>query len=210
MLPGPDLLGYAATVLSAVSFVPQVVKVLRTRETDDLSLATFVCTALALALWCVHGVWTGAMPVAIANGLTAALASIILFVKLRNDLAGRGGQRGRWSGRMSAAARARARRAPKRLRRPPDLRRGANDPRLAGFECLSMVVGNGDNDMNQDQAAGTWDVVKGKAKRIWGELTDDDFTKAEGSADKLYGIIQQRFGDAKEAIQRKLDQAHLP
>jgi len=64
--------------------------------------------------------------------------------------------------------------------------------------------------MNQDQAAGTWDVVKGKAKRIWGELTDDDFTKAEGSADKLYGIIQQRFGDAKEAIQRKLDQAHLP
>lgn len=64
--------------------------------------------------------------------------------------------------------------------------------------------------MNQDQAAGTWDIVKGKAKRIWGELTDDDFTKAEGSADKLYGIIQQRFGDAKEAIQRKLDQAHLP
>lgn len=53
-------------------------------------------------------------------------------------------------------------------------------------------------------------MVKGKAKRIWGELTDDDFTKAEGSADKLYGIIQQRFGDAKEAIQRKLDQAHLP
>lgn len=73
-----------------------------------------------------------------------------------------------------------------------------------------MLLGNGDNDMNQDQAAGTWDIVKGKAKRIWGELTDDDFTKAEGSADKLYGIIQQRFGDAKEAIQRKLDQAHLP
>jgi uncharacterized protein YjbJ (UPF0337 family) len=64
--------------------------------------------------------------------------------------------------------------------------------------------------MNQDQVAGKWDVIKGKAKRIWGELTDDDFTKAEGSADKLYGIIQQRFGDAKEAIQKKLDQAHLP
>ena len=25
--------------------------------------------------------------------------------------------------------------------------------------------------MNQDQANGTWDVIKGKAKRIWGELT---------------------------------------
>jgi uncharacterized protein YjbJ (UPF0337 family) len=64
--------------------------------------------------------------------------------------------------------------------------------------------------MNQDQANGTWDVIKGKAKRIWGELTDDDFLKSEGSADKLYGRIQERFGDTKEAIQRKLDGIHLP
>lgn len=64
--------------------------------------------------------------------------------------------------------------------------------------------------MNQDQIAGKFDVLKGKAKRIWGELTDDDFSKAEGSVDKLYGIIQQRFGDAKDAILRKLDDTHLP
>lgn len=64
--------------------------------------------------------------------------------------------------------------------------------------------------MNQDQVQGKWDEIKGKAKRIWGELTDDDFLKAEGSADKLYGIIQQRFGDGKEAIQRKLEDLHLP
>ena len=64
--------------------------------------------------------------------------------------------------------------------------------------------------MNQDQANGTWDVIKGKAKKIWGELTDDDFLKAEGSADKLYGRIQERFGDTKEAIQKKLDGLHLP
>jgi len=64
--------------------------------------------------------------------------------------------------------------------------------------------------MNQDQVKGSWDVIKGKAKRIWGELTDDDFLKSEGSADKLYGRIQERFGDTKEAIQRKLDDVHLP
>lgn len=64
--------------------------------------------------------------------------------------------------------------------------------------------------MNQDQANGAWDTLKGKAKRIWGELTDDDMLKAEGSADKLYGLIQERFGDTKEAIQRKLDGTHLP
>lgn len=64
--------------------------------------------------------------------------------------------------------------------------------------------------MNQDQLNGKWDTIVGKAKRIWGELTDDDFKKAEGSADKLYGFIQEKFGDTKEAIQQKLDRLHLP
>jgi uncharacterized protein YjbJ (UPF0337 family) len=63
--------------------------------------------------------------------------------------------------------------------------------------------------MNKDQANGIWDQLKGKAKRIWGELTDDDFTKASGSADKLYGLIEQRFGDTKEAIKSKLDKISL-
>ena len=64
--------------------------------------------------------------------------------------------------------------------------------------------------MNQDQASGVWEQLKGKAKRVWGELTDDDFLKAEGSSDKLYGVIQQRFGDTKETIKTKLDQLTLP
>ena len=49
--------------------------------------------------------------------------------------------------------------------------------------------------MNQDQAGGKWDQIKGRAKKAWGELTDDDFKKAEGSMDKLYGVIQEKFGD---------------
>jgi uncharacterized protein YjbJ (UPF0337 family) len=63
--------------------------------------------------------------------------------------------------------------------------------------------------MNKDQAQGRWDQVKGKAKKIWGELTDDDFKKAEGSTDKLYGIIQERFGDAKKVIVDKIEKMHL-
>jgi uncharacterized protein YjbJ (UPF0337 family) len=59
--------------------------------------------------------------------------------------------------------------------------------------------------MNTDQSEGQFETLKGKAKRIWGELTDDDFTKAEGNADKLYGTIQTKFGDTKEVIKRKID-----
>ncbi len=58
--------------------------------------------------------------------------------------------------------------------------------------------------MNEDQVKGPWLQLKGEAKRLWGALTDDDLTKAEGSRDKLIGIIQERFGDTKDAIRRKL------
>jgi uncharacterized protein YjbJ (UPF0337 family) len=59
--------------------------------------------------------------------------------------------------------------------------------------------------MNKDQMDGAWEQVKGKAKRVWGELTDDDFKKADGSTDKLFGIIQQKFGDTKESIKKKIE-----
>jgi len=64
--------------------------------------------------------------------------------------------------------------------------------------------------MNTDQVQGQWEQMKGKAKRIWAELTDDDFLAAQGSLDKLYGLIQQRYGDSKEEIKRKLDRATMP
>lgn len=58
--------------------------------------------------------------------------------------------------------------------------------------------------MNRDQVVGSFKQIQGEAKRIWGALTDDDFTRAEGSTDKLVGIIQARFGDATDAIRRQL------
>jgi uncharacterized protein YjbJ (UPF0337 family) len=61
-----------------------------------------------------------------------------------------------------------------------------------------------DNHMNQDQASGKWEQLKGRAKEAWGSLTDDDFKKAEGSAEKLYGVIQEKVGDTKESIRNKL------
>ena len=63
--------------------------------------------------------------------------------------------------------------------------------------------------MNQDQVKGKWEQVKGRAKRAWADLTDDDLMRAEGSEDKLYGIIQEKFGDTKDAIQEKLAKLHL-
>jgi uncharacterized protein YjbJ (UPF0337 family) len=52
-----------------------------------------------------------------------------------------------------------------------------------------------------------FEQVKGQARKTWTGLTDDDFKKANGSVDKLYGVIQNKFGDSKENIEKKLGQS---
>jgi uncharacterized protein YjbJ (UPF0337 family) len=64
--------------------------------------------------------------------------------------------------------------------------------------------------MNRDQVFGLVAQLKGKAKVIWGELTNDPDRKAEGTIDKLYGRLQQRFGDSKQQLKRTLDRVRLP
>lgn len=59
--------------------------------------------------------------------------------------------------------------------------------------------------MNKDQIEGKWEQIKGAAKKAWGSLTDDDLLKAEGSLEKLYGVIHEKVGDSKEAAKEKLD-----
>lgn len=59
--------------------------------------------------------------------------------------------------------------------------------------------------MNWDQIKGNWKQMKGHVKSQWGQLTDDDLTRAEGDRDVLVGRIQERYGIAKEEAQRQVD-----
>ena len=56
--------------------------------------------------------------------------------------------------------------------------------------------------MNQDQVKGKFKQLSGEIKRKWGQLTDDDLKQAEGSMEKLVGIIQEKTGDKREAIEK--------
>ena len=48
--------------------------------------------------------------------------------------------------------------------------------------------------MNKDTIKGQFDQFIGSAKTQWGKLTDDDFLKVEGDAQKLKGVVQERYG----------------
>jgi uncharacterized protein YjbJ (UPF0337 family) len=56
-----------------------------------------------------------------------------------------------------------------------------------------------------DQIVGKWNQVKGEVRTRWGELTDDDVEQIAGQRDKLAGKLQERYGIAKEEVNKQID-----
>jgi uncharacterized protein YjbJ (UPF0337 family) len=59
--------------------------------------------------------------------------------------------------------------------------------------------------MNWDIIEGNWNQTKGKVKEQWGKLTDDDLTKISGKRDQLAGKLQERYGIAKDEVEKQLN-----
>ncbi|MCX7932399.1 MAG: SemiSWEET transporter [Rhodovarius sp.] len=78
-----EALGLAAGTLTTAAFVPQVLRTWRTRSAEDFSLPMLLMFVAGVALWLGYGIAVAALPVVLANGITLALASVILWVRLR-------------------------------------------------------------------------------------------------------------------------------
>ena len=77
------IVGVIAGALCTVSFLPQVIKVFKTKHTKDLSLATFLLLSLGIFLWLMYGILIGQLPVILANGAILPLAVLILIMKIK-------------------------------------------------------------------------------------------------------------------------------
>jgi uncharacterized protein YjbJ (UPF0337 family) len=60
--------------------------------------------------------------------------------------------------------------------------------------------------MNWEKVQGNWKQFKGKVKEKWGKLTDDDLTVVAGKREQLAGILQKKYGYAKEQAEKELDE----
>ncbi|QGY47686.1 CsbD family protein [Maribellus comscasis] len=56
-----------------------------------------------------------------------------------------------------------------------------------------------------DKMKGNWNVIKGKLKQKYGDLTDDDLKYVEGQEDELLGRIQKRTGKTNEEFKKFID-----
>lgn len=78
-----SVIGYVAAVLTTASFVPQVLKIWRTRSANDVSLGMYSLFTLGIFIWLVYGVLIESWPVIVANFVTLVLAGAVLVMKLK-------------------------------------------------------------------------------------------------------------------------------
>jgi uncharacterized protein YjbJ (UPF0337 family) len=61
--------------------------------------------------------------------------------------------------------------------------------------------------MNALEIKGDWNITKGKLKQKWASLTDDDLQFAEGKVEEVFGRIQKRTGETREAVEKAIKEA---
>lgn len=88
-MPLAELIGGLAAFLTTASFLPQAAKVLRTRETEAISLVMYSMFTAGVTLWGIYGIMTMQWSIIIANAVTVVLASIILSMKVREVMTSR-------------------------------------------------------------------------------------------------------------------------
>lgn len=79
-----DIVGLIATGLTTPSFIPQAIKIIRTKDTKAISLLMYCFLVLATGLWLIYGVFTNSPGLVIGNFITCALGALILGLKIKH------------------------------------------------------------------------------------------------------------------------------
>jgi MtN3 and saliva related transmembrane protein len=78
-----SLIGLAAGTCTTISFLPQVIKTFKTKETKDLSLSMYIVLVTGMLLWTIYGILIKDFPVILANSISLLLATTVLILKVK-------------------------------------------------------------------------------------------------------------------------------
>ena len=79
------VLGLVAGGLTTFAMLPQLIKILKTKSTKDISLLLFIMAFLGVILWLVYGFLINDIPVIVGNGISLLLVGSVLILKLKYD-----------------------------------------------------------------------------------------------------------------------------
>ncbi|MFA9562356.1 MAG: SemiSWEET transporter [Nitrospirales bacterium] len=77
------IMGYVAGACTTSAFLPQAIKIVKTKHTKDISLMMYSVLTTGVVLWCSYALINRDWPLALANAVTLFLAGWILLLKIR-------------------------------------------------------------------------------------------------------------------------------
>ena len=76
-----DLAGHVGSVLSSITFIPQVYQTYKTKSVGDLNLTMMLIVFTSTVIWLIYGVGKGLLPVIICNGIICFLSVLLICFK---------------------------------------------------------------------------------------------------------------------------------
>lgn len=82
-MDGIQVLGLVAGTITSITFLPQVIKIWKTRSAKDLSLMMLLLLMLGVILWLIYGLIVMDAAIIYTNSMVLAMSLILLYFKLR-------------------------------------------------------------------------------------------------------------------------------
>ena len=79
-----SIIGYIAAALGTFAYLPQVIKIWKTKQTRDISLPMYIALATGMVLWCIYGISLNEPPLYLANGIALTFTASTLYLKIRH------------------------------------------------------------------------------------------------------------------------------
>jgi len=78
-----EIIGYLAAFFTTISFIPQVIKVVKEKQTRNISLQMYLIFSLGITFWLIYGILINSLPIILANSLTLTFAIIKISNKIK-------------------------------------------------------------------------------------------------------------------------------
>jgi len=79
-----EIIGLLAACITTASFLPQVFKTYKTKDTSGLSLTMYAAFFIGIVLWLIYGIHLNSLPMILANAITAVLSLFLIIMKLKH------------------------------------------------------------------------------------------------------------------------------
>ena len=83
-MPTVEIVGYIAAILSSICFIPQAIRVIKTKDTNAISFWMYLLSLLSVVFWLIYGLMLSSWPIILKNILVIIVSGIILVLKTRD------------------------------------------------------------------------------------------------------------------------------